>query len=474
MPTGQLIAEVASAIDGYLVMPSRAATLAVSLFALHTWAFAAAHSTPYLIVWSPTKRSGKSRFEEVLERLVRSPWRIAAASEAAMFRKIAADQPTILMDEVDALFGRAAESNEAIRAVLNAGNRPGAAVSRCVDTPDGVEVVDFPVYCPKVLAGIHTSRWPDTVVHRGIPISMQRKKPGQSVRRLRYRTLVAETEYLRGWLERWGQEHVETLRDFEPELPSGLDDRAADSWECLFAIAALADRESNGGWVERTRTAALKLSGGGVEDDEHGVLFLRAVRTLIGDADAIQTATIIEKVNADEQLPFGEYRMGQGLTAHSVAKLLRPFAIRPHNVSADTGQAKGYRREQFLDAWSRYCAAEPAENTSRGQDCDFGPSTRPDSSGDGRFGDFANRPEEGGWTDTKTPENPDVDGLLDGWTVTNVETRPVDVCDRHPGQEWRVADGGVWTCGVCHPPAAGLEVERGHRLAAVEDRGKDS
>ena len=30
---------------------------------------------------------------------------------------------------------------------------------------------------------------------------------------------------------------------------------------------------------------------------------------------------------------------------------------------------------------------------------------------------------------------------------------------RHAGHEWRLANGGPWVCGVCHPPVAGLDVE---------------
>ena len=40
---------------------------------LHTWALDAAHATPYLVILSPTKRSGKTRLEETLELLVRDP-----------------------------------------------------------------------------------------------------------------------------------------------------------------------------------------------------------------------------------------------------------------------------------------------------------------------------------------------------------------------------------------------------------------
>jgi hypothetical protein len=360
--TGELLLEVRGVLRRYVILPSGAARLAVALYALHTWAFEAAHCTPYLVLQSATKRSGKTRLEEVLELVVRAPWRIAAASESAMFRKIDAQRPTLLLDEVDALWGSRTEGTEPIRAILNAGNRPGAAVSRIVGEGGSMQVADFSVYCPKVLAGIVTSRWPDTVTDRAIAIRLQRKKPGQAVARLRVRKLQTDTERLRAELARWAREHVVALREAEPELPSGLDDRAAESWEALLAIADLAERESGSGWGKDARRAAVALSGGQTEDDTHGALALRAIRAIFADGDALHTITIVGRLNADERLPFGDYRKGAGLNDRGLARLLKPFAIVPHPVRLEEVQARGYRREQFTDAWERYCpAVVPAE-----------------------------------------------------------------------------------------------------------------
>lgn len=128
---GATLSAVREAIQRFVVLGEHEA-VAVSLFVFHTWAFAAAPATPYLLVVSPEKRSGKSRLLEVLELLVARPWRVAGASEPAMFRKIAQQQPTLLLDEIDAIFGSNGERTEPLRAMLNAGNRPGTCVARCV------------------------------------------------------------------------------------------------------------------------------------------------------------------------------------------------------------------------------------------------------------------------------------------------------------------------------------------------------
>jgi hypothetical protein len=515
-PTAELLRVVGEVLNRYVILPSAAARLALALYVLHTWAFDAAHCTPYLVIRSATKRSGKTRLEEVIALLVRCPWRIAAASESAMFRKIHAERPTLLLDEVDALFGRGVEGTEPVRAILNAGNRPGASVARVVGEGSNLQTVDFCVYCPKVLAGIVTPRWPDTVLDRSIVIDLQRKKRGESVARFRVRKVEADTEWLRAALGRWAAEHVEVLREAEPELPAALDDRAAESWEPLLAVADLGEAQGGERWGEAARKAARSLATGRVEDDAHGVLALKALKTIFGDLPELSTATITEKLNADDQLPFGEYRKGAGLNGRGLAKLLRPFAISPENVGPKGARAKGYRRAQFVEAWARYCES-PAEGASD-------PFTRALPSNDGGFGDSPIRSPDPRCTDSEMPESPVDTG---GCTGERIETPPegaetpnaanggprrrtlADLADEallviFPGasietgselesdigpcpcrqrtREWRLTGGALdmttayvsksdrsgwraigrghpWQCALCHTPAAGLDVE---------------
>lgn len=127
---GAALEDVAAFVERYVSLPSARELHAVALFVVHTWTLDGAHATPYLWVRSPEKRSGKTRLLEVLELVVRSPWRVTSASEAAMFRKIEQDRPTLLLDEIDPIFASSSERTEALRAILNSGNRPGASVDR--------------------------------------------------------------------------------------------------------------------------------------------------------------------------------------------------------------------------------------------------------------------------------------------------------------------------------------------------------
>ena len=46
--------------------------------------------------------------------------------------------------------------------------------------------------------------------------------------------------------------------------------------------------------------------------------------------------------------------MREPLTVNTLARLLLPFDIEPRTIRFDTDTFKGYRRDFFEDAWSRY------------------------------------------------------------------------------------------------------------------------
>ncbi len=184
--TGALLERVGALIARYIVLPSGEAKTVLALFVLHTWAIEAAHSTPYVAIVSAEKQSGKTRLLEVMALVVREPWHTASTTEAALFRKIETVEPTLLLDEIDAIFGSATERTEPLRACLNAGNRRGASVARCVGKGTKMEVQDFSAFCPKILAGIDTGRLPETIQDRAVMLRVKRRRDGEHVERLRY------------------------------------------------------------------------------------------------------------------------------------------------------------------------------------------------------------------------------------------------------------------------------------------------
>lgn len=331
----------------FVVFPSSAARDAAALWVLHTYAIAAAESTPRLALLSAEKRSGKSRLLELLELLVARPMMTASISAAALFRQVEAVSPTLLMDEADTYFGKAKDDHEDLRGMLNAGHRRGALAYRCAG-PKMAEVKAYSAYCAVALAGI--GELPSTIADRAITIRMKRRRPDEQVERFRRRKVKPEAERLAARVEAWADANIDALTIAEPELPDALDDRAADGWEPLLAIADAADGE----WPARARRAALVLSGDRApEDDTAGVRLLSDCRAVFGDADRLSSADLAGRLAALEEAPWGAW-YGHPLDTRGLAKLLRRFDVRPKQLRVGEEKVRGYDRVDLEDVWGRY------------------------------------------------------------------------------------------------------------------------
>jgi uncharacterized protein DUF3631 len=353
-----LLDVVAIQLRRYVVL-SPEQTAAVALWVFHTHVIDAAQATPYLSVHSAQKESGKSRLLEVLELLVRTPLPTANISDAALFRVISEQKPTLLFDEVDAIFGPKARDREDLRGMLNAGYRRGARVYR-MGGNRMIELQAFEVFSAKALAGI--GKLPDTIASRSIPIRLKRRAPSEAIERFRRREVEPTLELFRIELEKAAESLVDSLAGAHPELPDQLSDRAQDVWEPLFAIADMAGGE----WAAKARHAAVKLcTQKEVEDDSIGVLLLADIRTVSGGGftNRMSTKDLIAWIAAIEESPWATYGRGEKLiTATQIASLLRPFEIHSRTVRLPDGAtAKGYLLEQFYDAFARYLPSETSQ-----------------------------------------------------------------------------------------------------------------
>jgi uncharacterized protein DUF3631 len=340
------LGDVEQFIRRYVVITDdQAVTLA--LWVLHTYVLDAADVTPYLLISSPEKRSGKSLLLDALEKLAHKPWRTVTPSAAVMFRTIEKDTPTLLLDEVDTIWGaKARDDDEALRAVLNAGfRRRGSTVPRC-DGPK-MRVRNFRTFCPKAFAGIPTNV-PDTVVDRSIPIHMSRKRREDQVERWRDGRveLVAE-----------GVALVAVLGEKEPELPDELSDRAQDAWEPLLAIADYAGGE----WPARAaRNAAVSLMASEDEALPLGARLLGDIRDvfIMHPSNKMGTTELLDHLYMIEESGWGDW-FGKLITARKLSSLLKPYGIEPHKER----DWRGYYLGDFLDAFGRYLP-EPATSAT--------------------------------------------------------------------------------------------------------------
>ncbi|MGY5133481.1 DUF3631 domain-containing protein [Streptomyces nigrescens] len=349
-----LLGELRSAIETFVVLPHRQALDAVTLWVAATHLQPAWQHAPRLAVVGPAKRCGKSRLLDVLHETVRDPFITVNSTPAAIFRSITANPPTLLVDEADTIFGspKVAEKNEEMRGLLNSGhhrNRPTTRVAGNDHQP-----TKFRTFAMAALAGI--GDLPDTIMDRSVVIRMRRRAPGESVRSYRSRRDTPALNALRQRLAAWLGPHLEEAADSEPVMP--VEDRAADTWEPLIVVADLA----GGPWPAWARTACQTMTAyeQGQEEDHGGLKIriltdIRQVFASYGNPDALPTESLLAALRADSEGPWAEYGNG-GLSARGLQLLLADYQIRSANHRfGDIGQRKGFSRSQFTDAWVRYC-----------------------------------------------------------------------------------------------------------------------
>jgi len=154
MPKGSPVLDDVAAFIQRFVILNKSELLIITLWIAHTWAVEVSDPSPYLAVTSAEMRSGKTRLLEILELLVRNPWRTGRITPAALYRKIESDAHTLLLDEWDATARGDQEFSETLRGILNAGHRRNGKVSVCAPKSAGYQPTDYSVFCPKVIAGI--------------------------------------------------------------------------------------------------------------------------------------------------------------------------------------------------------------------------------------------------------------------------------------------------------------------------------
>lgn len=355
--SGHILDEVEAALARFVAYPSEDARVAHTLWIAHTHLLDVWDSTPRIAFLSPEPGSGKTRALEITEPLVPNPVTAVNVTPAYLFRKVADEdgRPTILYDEIDTVFGPKARENEEIRGLLNAGHRRGAVAGRCVVRGKTVLTEEIPAYSAVALAGI--GDLPDTILSRSIIVRMRRRAPGETVTPYRRRVHGADLDHLGIRLAEWCEDHADRIQ--WPELPAGIEDRDADIWEPLIAIADLA----GGTWPERARVSAVSLVSLSKESTPSlGVRLLSDLRDIFGEEDVLFTDTILERLLDLDEAPWGDL-YGKQLNSRGLAQRLRKYEVSSKQVRIGTTTKKGYTRADLWDAWERYLTPETPKET---------------------------------------------------------------------------------------------------------------
>ena len=306
-------------------------------------------------------RCGKSSLLRWLARVVPRPLPASNISAAALFRVIEAAYPTLLIDELDQVDP---DKKVELIGVINSSHcRLDAQIIRV--SGEQLEPRVFSTWAPMALAAI--GKLPPQWVDRSITIEMTRKMGGDRAEGMRL-DRDQGFDALRRKAARWAKDHLEALRGAEPEMPAGLNDRQADNWRLLLALADVAGGE----WPARARDAAIALSKADDDGEARGIQALADIQQIFDDRghpEMMTSDAIVSALIELEGRPWAEYRRdGRQLTKNGLARLLKPFAIAPNTIRTGAGTAKGYRHDQFDEAWNRYLAPFQTVTTSQAKE----------------------------------------------------------------------------------------------------------
>jgi len=305
--------------------------------------------SPRLLVTSPQMQCGKTTLLSILAALAYKALHVSHLTPATLFRMLDKERPTIIADEADTYI----HGDENMRNVLNNGHtRDGSWVMRCDGDQNDVRLFD--AYGAMVIGQIGSP--PDTVMDRSIAIMMKRKKPSEKT--LPFLSQDDDTvkvcREIQAKLMRWTTDHANDLTKAAMQLPDFLNNRNADKWHPLFAIAELAGDP----WLWRVEQAARwAVSMDNPDDAELSSQLLADIRMVfkMAGTQAMMTAALLHELKALDDRPWGTLNNGKPMDARKMSDFLRPFGICPQNIRfANSGQKKGYVLADFTDAFERY------------------------------------------------------------------------------------------------------------------------
>jgi putative DNA primase/helicase len=338
-----------------MMVMTEAARVAVVLWVVFTHCLECFDHSPRLIIKSAVLRCGKTRLLAILKQLVFHPLEAANISAASVFRVIDWAHPTLLLDEADTYL----PENEALRGVINSGfDREGAKVIRCIEGQADLEPRSFSTWCPVAIARIGNSA--PTIEDRAIAALLERKRPAEKLPRLLKADKTRLQQYRRR-LAGWARDNAVQLQAADPEIPEALNDRAADAWRPLLAIADLAG-ETVG---KLAREAAVELVGANEEQTQTYVLMALAdIRDWLKThtLDPVSSAEIADHLATLEERPWPEYgRSRKPISKAQVSRLFAPIKLISGTVRRDEETFKGYTRKALNAVIARYFSSSPRD-----------------------------------------------------------------------------------------------------------------
>jgi putative DNA primase/helicase len=346
----EVLDEARAIFDAY-VHVGAASLDTLALWTVYTHVYDAFDVSPILDLTSPTMRCGKTSALNIVKALASKPLAASNISTAAVFRVVEAWHPTLAVDEADTFLSM----DESLRGILNGGHTRDSAFVVRVEG-DGLVPRIFKTFCPKAIAAIGSL--PPTVEDRSVKIALTRKPT--SVVKMDANSVQGVKESCdatRSKIARAADDYLAEIESVEVERPAGLNDRAWNNWLPLLTVAKAAGEE----WFKRAVEAAVTLSSG--EDDvDDSLLALRHVHDALSGSShdgRLSTEDLLYVLAARDDGPWASMwarELHADMTRRDIrgpsaalAKLLKPFGIKPKQLWIEDRNQRGYDLAWFED-----------------------------------------------------------------------------------------------------------------------------
>jgi hypothetical protein len=344
--------EAAAFLRRFVVFPSAAAADACALWAAHTHTVNAFSATPRLAFCSEEPGSGKTKAMELTGMLSHDATLETDPTAPALIAMLSQRQPTVLIDEVDTIFGtHGGASHRSLRAILNSGYRAGASVTR----RHGGGYQQDSVFGAVAFAGLGTL--PAALLTRCIVIKMRPKRPEESAETFMHRVHAPIATAIGEALGSWARSVALDLAGAWPDPVPGVENRNAEVWEALLAIGDQAGRD----WPQRARAACLELVKGSESEPvkSPGQRLLDDLRSVWKVSDGnLPTAELIRRLY---DVPASPWRTlwPEAAAPREMSALLAPFGIRPAKIRQGERTMQGYKLADLQAVWPPLLAIAP-------------------------------------------------------------------------------------------------------------------
>jgi len=308
----------------------------VGTWILATYVYVLFSHFGYMFFHSEFKRSGKTRVEEILSHLCFEATSPLNSPTVPTIRDTASEGGTLILDTLERWKGKSPEAYSAAMELLDAGFRNGGTVAKMVPSMDSQwrrELIS--VFAPYVLAAIAENSLPDTALDRSFVIQMNRKDIRIKKKKYDFNRCDKECASVRDDLYIWALQNAAALatiysgRKLEVDVDRlELNDRAADIWKPLLAVARFLGNED--GWKSLSSLAVEMAHDPDAADRARMRTIAKSLRKLVnGTGCAVGTTTdFLKQLRTDglqiEQLELHRVLEAWGFSQKSIRIRLVP------------------------------------------------------------------------------------------------------------------------------------------------------